>query len=238
MRFRRLCLLAVAAALQALAQPSVDQILEKYAQALGGPAAYEKATTWTMRGTVEVPDDNVTGTAQLWAKAPGSYRLALEIPGYGVVETVLDGEHAWKRDPDSGIRAMSSGDLELTKRDHHFYREMKLKELFPTLRVAGTEKVNDRNVYLIEAAPASGPAEKLYFDSGSGLLVKREFERVTLEDGIVQYTVMYSDYREVDGVKVPSVIEQRSPDNTMILKFSEIKQNAPLEDKTFAKPEK
>ena len=59
-----------AGAVPALAQPSVDQILEKYAQALGGQAAYEKVTTRTMQGTVEIPDDNASGTAQVYAAAP------------------------------------------------------------------------------------------------------------------------------------------------------------------------
>ena len=46
------------------------------------------------------------------------------------------------------------------------------------------------------------------------------------------------DYREVDGLKVPGTIEQRSPDNTMIFKFSEIKNDAALDDAAFAEPEK
>lgn len=66
-----------------------------------------------------------------------------------------------------------------------------------------------------------------------GLLLKRDFERVTFEDGIVQYEVFYRDYRDVDGLKLPSTIEQRSPDSTMIPKFSEIKNNAAIEDAAF-----
>ncbi|HLY18688.1 MAG TPA: hypothetical protein VKR61_15755 [Bryobacteraceae bacterium] len=222
----------------ALAQTSVDQILEKYSQALGGQAAYEKVTTRVMKGTVEIPDDEVTAPMQMLARAPGSYRLTMDIAGFGVVETVLDGDNGWEKNPDSGMHAMSNTDLAIAKRDHHFYREVRLKELFPKMEAAAPEKVNGRAANVIEATPASGPAEKLYFDAESGLLVKRDFERVTLEDGIVQYEVLYRDYRDVDGIKLPGVIEQRSPDNTMIFKFSEIKNNAPLEENAFAKPEK
>jgi hypothetical protein len=98
--------------------------------------------------------------------------------------------------------------------------------------------VAGRAVYVVEAAPAAGPAEKLYFDTESGLLVKHDFERVTLEDGIVQYEMLLRDYRDVDGLKLPFTIEQRSPDNTMIFKFAEIRNNPPLADEAFAKPEK
>jgi len=242
MSYRRYCLLALAAAALGHAQPSVDQgvdrILAKYAQALGGQAAYEKVTTRAMKGTVEIPDDSVTGTAQVVAKAPGGFRLTMDIPGYGVVETVLDGGNGWEKNPDSGTHAMSKTDLAVAQRDHHFYREVRLKELYSKMEMAGTDKVEGRAVNVVEATPAAGPAEKLYFDAGSGLLVKRDFERVTLEDGIVQYEMLLRDYREVDGLKLPFTIEQRAPDNTMIFKFTEIKNNAPLDDAAFAKPEK
>jgi outer membrane lipoprotein-sorting protein len=239
MTFRQLwCLATLASAAPALAQPSVDQILEKYARGLGGKAAYEKVTTRAMKGTVEIPDDNATGSALVWAKAPASYRLTMDIPGYGVVETVVDGDKGWETNPDSGTHTMSKTDLAIAQRDHQFHREVELKELFPKMETAAADKVNGRAAYVIEATPANGPAEKLYFDEESGLLVKRDFERVTLEDGIVQYEVLYSDYRDVDGLKLPGRIEQRSPDNTMIFKFSEIKNNVALDDAAFAKPEK
>jgi len=238
MNYARFLLLAFAAAAPLLAQPSVDQILEKYTQALGGRAAYEKVTTRAMKGTVEIPDDNVTGKAQVWAKAPGSYRLTMDIPGYGVVETVMDGDNGWEKNPDSGMHAMSKTDLAIAQRDHSFHREVRLKELYPKMEVAAPDKVNGRPAYVIEATPASGPAEKFYFDADTGLLVKQDFERITLEDGIVQYEFLYKDYRDVDGLKFASTIEQHSPDNTMIFKFAEIKTNAALEETAFAKPEK
>jgi outer membrane lipoprotein-sorting protein len=225
-------------AVPALAQPSVDQVIEKYVQAIGGQAAYEKITTRTMKGTAEIPDDNVTGPAQVFAKAPGSYRLTIDIPGYGVIETVVDGDHGWEKNPDSGVNSMSNADLANAKRDHHFYREVRLKELFPKMEMAAAARVNGRAANVIEATPAGGTAEKLYFDAESGLLVKHDYERVTLEDGIVQYEVLYGDYRDVDGLKLPATIEQRSPDSTTIFKFAEIRNNAPLADTAFAKPEK
>ncbi|MGO4880148.1 MAG: hypothetical protein ACLP59_04925 [Bryobacteraceae bacterium] len=231
-------LLALAAAMPALAQPTADQILAKYTQALGGQAAYQKVTTRIMTGTVEIPDDNVSGPLKIVAKAPGSLRLTMDITGYGLVETVLDGSQGWEKNPDAGVHAMSKTDLADAQRDHDFYREVRLKELYSKIETAGRDKIEGRSVYVLEATPAAGSAEKLYFDAESGLLVKHDFERVTLEDGIVQFEMLLRDYREVDGVKYPFTIEQRAPDNTMIFKFTEIKNNAPLEETAFAKPEK
>src|ERR1035438_3458874 len=160
MSYRQYCLLALAAAAPALAQPSVDQILTAYAQALGGQAAYEKVSTRTMRGTVEIPDDNVTGTAMVLAKAPGSFRLTMDIPGVGVVETVIDGANGWEKNPDSGVHAMSKTDLAVAQLEHHFHREVHLKDLYPSIIAAGEERGSRWAVSVVEPAPAAGPAEK------------------------------------------------------------------------------
>lgn len=239
MSYLQFLLTALLGAAPILAQTSVDQVLEKYSQAIGGPEAHQKATTRMMKGSVVIPDDNVTGTALAIAKAPASYRLTLDIPGYGLAETVIDGESGWEKNPDSGVHAMSRTDLANAKRDHMFYRDLKLKELYPKMEMADAAQVNGHKTNVIAATPeGGGPAEKLYFDAETGLLVKHDFERITLEDGIVQYEVLYSDYRDVDGLKLPATIEQRSPDSVMILKFAEIKNNAPVEATAFAKPEK
>jgi hypothetical protein len=103
----------------------------------------------------------------------------MDIPGWGVVETVLDGANGWERNPDSGMHAMSKTDLAVAQRDHDFYREVWLKELYSKMQTSGADKVEGRAVYVVEATPAAGPAEKLYFDAETGLLVKRDFERVT-----------------------------------------------------------
>jgi len=238
MNYRQFWLCALLSAVPALAQPSVDQIIEKYVQAIGGQAAHEKITTRVMKGTVEIPDDNVSGALQVLAKAPASYRLTMDIPGYGVIETVIDSEHGWEKNPDSGVNSMSNADLAAARRDHDFYRDVRLKELFPKMETAAAAQVNGRAANVITATPAGGDAERLYFDAESGLLVKRDFERVTLEDGIVKYEVLYRDYRDVDGLKLPATIEQRSPDSTTIFKFTDIANNAPLAESAFAKPEK
>jgi hypothetical protein len=69
--------------------------------------------------------------------------------------------------------------------------------------------------------------------------VKRDFERVTLEDGIVQYEMLLQGLprrgRTEAALRLSS---SERPDNTMIFKFAEIKNNAPLADAAFAKPEK
>ena len=56
----------------ALAQAERRSDIGEIRAGLGGNR-YEKFTTRAMKGTVELPDDNVTGSALVVAKAPRSF---------------------------------------------------------------------------------------------------------------------------------------------------------------------
>jgi hypothetical protein len=106
------------------------------------------------------------------------------------------------------------------------------------MALSGKIKVDDRDAYIVEATSPDGATEKLYFDAETGLLVRRDFERVTIDDGIVLYEVDYDDYKDVEGLKLPATVRRKTPDYTLTYRFTEIKQNVPVEDAKFNKPEK
>jgi zinc protease len=92
--------------------------------------------------------------------------------------------------------------------------------------------VRDADAYVIQAKPADGPVEKLFFDVRTGLLVRR----YTTSDtplGKLPLQMDYEDYREVDGIKQPFLIHWSMPGRTWGRKIDEIKQNVTLDDVQF-----
>jgi hypothetical protein len=237
-----LALLGIAACLPASPQganaPSVDQILDHYVQAVGGKESLEKVTSRAMKGTLENSDDGTTSPAQVFTKAPNKYLTVVNLSDGGEILEGWNGETGWGKDPDSGLHETGKAEQVAAKRDYDFYRETRLKELFPKMALTGKTKVDDRDAYIVEATSADGATEKLYFDVETGLLVRRDFERVTIDDGIVLYEVDYDDYKDVDGLKLPWTVRRKTPDYTLTYRFTEIKQNVPVEDAKFNKPEK
>ena len=229
---------ALLGAPQAGNAPSVDQILDRYVQAVGGKDAIQKVTSRDMKGTLENSDDGTTSTAEIFAKAPNKYLAVVNLGDGGEMLEGWNGEKGWGKDPDSGLHDTEKAEQIAAKRDYDFYREIRLKELFPKMALSGKTKVDDRDAYIVEATSPDGATEKLYFDAESGLLVRRDFERVTIDDGIVLYEVDYDDYKDVDGLKLPSTVRRKTPDYTLTDRFTEIKQNVPVEDVKFNKPEK
>jgi len=218
--------------------PTVDQILDHYVQAVGGKEAIEKVSSRAMKGTLDNSDDGTTSPAEVYAKAPDKYLEIINLGDAGQMQQGWNGAAGWGKDPDSGLHDMEKSDQVAAKRDYDFHREIRLKELFSKMAFTGKIRLDDRDTYIVEATTPEGAVEKLYFDAESGLLVRRDFERVTIDDGIVLYEVDYDDYKDVDGVKLPSTLRRKTPDFTLTYRFTEIKNNVPIDDAKFNKPEK
>ncbi len=53
--------------------PLADEVLDKYVEALGGKAAFEKLTSRVMKGDFELTTMGVTSVAEIYAKAPNKW---------------------------------------------------------------------------------------------------------------------------------------------------------------------
>jgi len=216
--------------------PTVEQVLDKYIQALGGKAAIEKKTTLVIKGTVDVPSTGETGAMELYKKAPNKEMQMISTPSNGPSQRGFDGASGWNWDPDSGPSDMSPADLMAIKLESDFYRAVRLKDLYPKMSVKGREKVGEREAYVVDAPRPDGTSEKMYFDVQNGLLVRSDVPIEVPDEGRTIVTSQYEDYREVNGVKVAFTIRQTSADFDYVIKLSEVKYNAPIDDAKFKKP--
>jgi zinc protease len=224
------------------ALPAVGEILDKYLQAVGGKAALEKVTTRVMKGSFELPATGdtgsiVPGTIEVYMKAPNKRMAATNIPGTGSDRRGFNGKAGWYVDPDEGPQDLSGPDLEAMKGEAEFYREIKLQELSPKMTVEGTTKVGNRQAYVVSAKLTDG-SEKLYFDAQTGLLLRDDLPVEIPDEGRTTQQTFFEDYKDVDGVKLPFTIRRLRTDGDSIIKFSEIKNNVPVDDGKFEKPAK
>ncbi|HJZ67757.1 MAG TPA: hypothetical protein VKF81_06535, partial [Blastocatellia bacterium] len=138
---------------------------------------------------------------------------------------------AWTQNSQRGLREVSGPEKENFKREYDLHREIRLREFYSKMTCKGAEKAGDREVYVIEAATADGLTEALYFDVGSGLLVRRD---VTLQGTTLQ--AYLEDYKDVDGIKVPFTIRRVRSDFSFTQKFDQVTHNIAIDDAKFSKP--
>jgi hypothetical protein len=219
--------------------PTVDQILERYAQAIGGAAAYRKLTSRIIKMTRIVEDNDGAASFESYWLAPnkaveiGQFKL-----GNGIefeVSRGFNGAVGWSLNPtNGGFRELSGTELAAEKRGDEFYWEIKLKELYPKMALIGQVKVGDRTAHCIEATPPEGNPLKLYFEAQSGLLVRIDSISESGSSGKIPDETYFEDYREVDGIKMPFTI--RMPADKVTYKVNEVRHNLPIEEAKFKSP--
>ena len=234
------CTVVALAALgvSALAQeaPSAPDVVAAYVKALGGQQKLQGVTSKVMTGTLLNSDDGTTSKFTARAKAPNLYALVISLSDEGTMQTVFAGDAGWNQDPDSGVRPMNKADLAAARSDYDFYRPLHLAELYPQMAPPKKAKLGNADAWVIEAQPLAGEPEKLWFDAATGLLISREYQRMTLEDGIIAFQEYFEDYKPVEGIQVPFKVRRATPDYELTYTYEKVQLNAPVEDAAFAKP--
>jgi outer membrane lipoprotein-sorting protein len=222
------------------AVPSVDQILDKYVEALGGKAAIQKVTSRVSKGTAEIVGLETKGTIEIYEKAPDKLTRIVKIPGAFAWASGFNGTMAWAFNMSSGKLEEKKGkDLTVAKTEAEFYQVLKLKEHYATMAVKGVEQIQYRNgpraTYVIEATATTGDPEKLYFDTENGLLIRHDTVEVS-DEGKVPIREFLLDYTDVDGVKIPFTSRQAQGRTVLLFKLTDVKQNLGIDDGRFNKP--
>jgi zinc protease len=101
-----------------------------------------------------------------------------------------------------------------------------------------TDQINDHQSYVVTATRTDGKRERLYFDAENSLLLRRVSNTNTVI-GVIQEETDYEDYREIEGVKLPTTIRVATVDSlnpTSTHKLESIELNVPIDDARFAAP--
>ena len=217
------------------ALPTVDAVLDKFVKAIGGKEAIEKVTSRSMKGSFDIEAMGVSAPVEMYAKAPNKSAVKIDLPNMGVFNIIFDGATGWDSNPMTGLRELSGAELAQLKRRSDFYADINFKKHYAKMEVKGKEKVGSYETYVIEAAPAEGSPEKLYFDINTGLLVRHDLEADSPQ-GKMAAEIYPDNYKDVDGVKIAHTMKQVNPMMTWVMKITEVKNNVEIDDAKFNKP--
>lgn len=214
----------------------VDQILERYAEAVGGRAAIDGVTSYKAQGRFSSSVVREPGQFKIWGKDPHKTLSVIEFPRIGTLKKGFDGDNRWVQTPAGTFTDESPTQMAELEQDAEVYRAGKIRSLYQTMTVEGKARLSGRDVYILEGKPAKGPAEKLFFDTDSGLLMRWDMVRRNPHRGNVFVKVHLDDYREVDGVKVPFKVRFAFESFELTLNVDVLEHNVPVDDALFAKP--
>ena len=213
--------------------PTADAVLAKYAQVAGEWNFAGRIKSRAIKGRINVPGLSFGGRFEFYTTSAGKSLTIISIDSIGVMKQGFDGRAGWTVSENASKDASIPENAVLAMAD--FYRDVKLTELFPKTKLLGKVNEGDREIFMIEATPPGGTAEKLYFDAQSGLLVHRDFTRPSAR-GPIQSEIYFGDWRNVDGFRLPCSMTQTIGNLTLVLTIDEIKHNVAIDDAIFQRP--
>jgi len=217
-------------------QPAVDQVFEKYLQALGGRERLSAMTSFSAKGTYEGSNTGAGSLfpLEIFVKAPNQRAQIIHGPDGDGFKT-YDGRSAWaaERWRPLPLMALTGGNLDGARLEAIAWFPTGIRQAFAQWQSSNT-RIDDRLVQILQGSNPGGPPVNFYFDT-SGLLMRIvRWNRTAV--GTVPTQIDYSDYRDVSGVKVPFRTVVRWTDGTDSFVLSEVTANVAIDASRFNRP--
>ncbi len=212
--------------------PPADQTLNRYVGAIGGADAIRNLTTLVETATTMIGSRETT--VEVFDRSPDKRSVITHLPS-GESLTVFDGVESWIAGPNRPVRKMPAVDLAGAKMDADLQFALHAEEFFGKLEAAPSEKLNGQETYKFIGERDGHPTGCLYFSKESGLLL-RVLRYSASPLGLNPTRIDYSDYRPVQGVKIPYRWTVSHAFGQFTIQVTDAKVNVPVDEQKFEKP--
>jgi hypothetical protein len=220
---------------------NADEVIKKYVAFIGGKKNWSKVKTLTTSG--EYNYGGIKFPFETYAKAPNLYKFIVPFEGKYYAQA-FDGSKGWKIDAfkNETTPTTLSGKEALSMANE---ADVELEDIFidyvrkgHSATLIGKEIVEGKNCFHIKFVRSNGDIEDYYFDelSSSIVMKKSPSKNVELQGSILN--TIYSDYRDVEGIKIPFRSESKSDDQLILeVVIENAKINADIKRREFNLPQ-
>ena len=216
---------------------TADDVIAGYVKFIGGEKNWEKIKTITTSG--EYNYGGVAFPFTTLSKAPNQYKFIVPFNGKHYTQA-FDGTNGWKIDAFKGetqptllsgkpaMALANEADVELEDALINY----KAKGHQTTFE--GKENIEGKECFKIKFNRKNGEIETYYFDSKTYALILKNTiaKNAELEGALLN--IYYSNYKSVEGIKIPFKTICKSNDQTILtITLERAELNKPIADKEF-----
>jgi hypothetical protein len=221
---------------------SAAQIVDKVIQAKGGLQAWRAVQTLSLSGKMEAGGkQNSKLPVLLELKRPHKCRVEIEFQNDKAIQ-VYDGVNGWKYRPYLGrkdVEPFSTAELQQASLDSEIDGPLiDYASKGTQVALAGVEKVEGRDAYKLKLTLKGGQVRYLWIDAQTFLDVKVEGAPRRMDGKMRPVEVYYRDYKNVDGLMIPYVLETavQGVKRSYKMAFETVLVNPKLDDSLFVAP--
>ncbi|PIF06071.1 MAG: hypothetical protein CSA36_03475 [Draconibacterium sp.] len=213
---------------------SLNEILSKHFKVIGQDKLKDAESIY-MRAKVNQMGMDLP--MEMKIKHPNKFFVTIEMQGQKMIQ-VFDGETGWVLAPwvssepqelkgDALAQAMQQTNLE-----GELYNYDKKGS---TAEFLGKVNVEGKDVYRIKLTTSDGNSKNYFIDVDTYLITK-EVAKVDVNGQTVNVEQKMLDYKDFDGVKMATKIEQKTPMGIATITIEDVKFNVDFDDTIFTKP--
>jgi zinc protease len=196
-------------------------VIDKYITAIGG-----EDKVMAIKTTMMIANATIQGTPLVMTKkssAPNKTSQEIAVMGNVMQKSIFDGEKGYTES--RGQRKdMEGDDLEEAKADNTIISDLNYKS-GTLLRI---EPIDGRNTIVLQHN-----TDEIFYDMETGLKVKSIKVTKGADGKEIQVPTLFSDYKEVNGVKFPYSIIQKMGPMELNFEIQEMKVNEGVTDADF-----
>jgi hypothetical protein len=211
---------------------SVDAVLDRYKNALGGGSVIAKVQSMTMRGDVD--GAGMTGKAGfIYLAKPFKTLIKITRSDGTKVSAGFDGAVSWTVDP-KGASIDKDTAPEAVRRDADLQYALHQSTYFKKLEFAGVTEFEGHPCYWLHGTTNWGKDNNQFYNVQTGLLEGYRFQ-VDNSSGAVA-TVQFQDYKSFGGPLVATKVTSRSGARWRTFTYTSVSY-APVADSVFDLPQ-
>lgn len=215
--------------------PPAELILDRYVEATGGIAAYDKLQNSVVKGALAIPAAGITLDVTVYSARPNKLYSKAESPAVGTFERGTDGAVFWENSTMQGARLLEGTELADALRESRFESMAYWRDLYDTVAVAGVDTVAGSPCDMIVLKTREGKPRTYFFDQKSGLLVKT-VSVVPSQMGDITVEAFPSDYRKEGDILVSHKSNMKLMSQDRVMTLTSVAYNAAIPDSLFAIP--
>ena len=199
---------------------TLQEVLNKHFEAIGQEELLDKKT-YEVEATVSQMGMEIPMVMKI--KRPNKFRMEMEMQGQKMIQA-YNGEKGWMLAPwvSSEPQDLSGPQLEQAMEQANIDGELyNYEDKGLSAELLGKEFLGDDEVFNIKLTNEEG-VEKNYYLGADDYLVKKVTGKVNAQGQEVTVEQIMSDYEEIDGVKVATKIESKSPMGTATINFKNL----------------
>ncbi len=210
---------------------TAEKVIADYINAIGGKANIEKLKDVSITSNASI--QGMTLVFKQQQKGNDKFAVQVLMNNNPMQRMIINGDKGKMEAPMQGVnKQLTADELKTQKLEANLFPALQYDKLGIKTKLAGVEDVNGTEAYAVEVTQPNGQKATHYFAKDSGLRLK-EVNNLETPQGVITQTKTYSNYKEVNGVKFPYVVETVVGPQTVKAEVQNIEVNKNLSDDIF-----